>query len=70
MLRTKSLKTLQRQIRNLQTQAEKLERAEQPGIKQLRSVLLKYNLGSADIKLALNGKRQRVGRRQACGTKG
>jgi DNA-binding protein H-NS len=55
MARTQSLKALHREIRQLQAKAEKLERAEKPGIKQLRSLLKKYKLGLADVKIALNG---------------
>ena len=55
MARTTSLVALQRKIRLLQARAEKLAHAEKPGIIQLRAVLRKYRLGSADIKAALNG---------------
>lgn len=53
MPRTKSLKVLQRKIRELTAKAEQLEQAEKPGITQLRAVLRKYNLGPADVKRAL-----------------
>jgi DNA-binding protein H-NS len=53
--RTQSLEALQRKIRKLQAKAEQLERAERPGIKQLRALLKKYKLGPADMKIALNG---------------
>src|SRR6201995_3603820 len=55
MARTQSLEVLQRKIRELQAKAEKLEQAEKPGIKQLRTVLKKFKLGLADVKIALNG---------------
>jgi DNA-binding protein H-NS len=67
--RTKSLKVLQRQISKLQAQAEKLERAERPGIKQLRALLAKFKLGPSDIKIALNGKAQRAGSSKLRGRK-
>jgi DNA-binding protein H-NS len=53
--RTKSLKVIHRKIRELQAEAEELERAEKPGIKQLRALLKKYRLSPADVKIALNG---------------
>jgi hypothetical protein len=53
--RTKSLEVLHRQIRELQAKAEEMERAEKPGIKQLRALLKKYKLGPADVKIVLNG---------------
>jgi DNA-binding protein H-NS len=56
MARPKSLKVLERKIKELQAEAKKLQRMEKPGIRQLRAVLAKFRLGSADIKLALNGK--------------
>lgn len=55
MARTQSLNALHREIRQLQAKAKKLEQAEKPGIKQLRSLLKKYKLGLADVKGALNG---------------
>jgi|SRR4051812_14606967 DNA-binding protein H-NS len=56
MARTKSLEVLRRKIRKLQAEAEKMEQAEKPGIKQLRFVLAKFKLGPSEIKTALNGK--------------
>jgi DNA-binding protein H-NS len=53
--RTQSIEVIQRQIRELQAKAEKLEQAEKPGIKQLRTLLQKFKLGAADVKSALNG---------------
>jgi len=55
MARALSLKTIQRKIRQLRAQAEKLERAEKPGIKQLRVLLKKFGLGLPDVRNALNG---------------
>jgi DNA-binding protein H-NS len=60
MPRQKSLKVLERKIRELQAEAEELQRMEKPGIKQLRAVLAKFKLGPADIKLALNGRSGRL----------
>jgi len=57
----KSLKVLQREIKELQAKAERLTHADKPGIKQLRAVLIKFRLGPADIKMALNGKNKRAG---------
>ncbi len=59
MPRTKSLKVLQRKIRELTAKAEQLEQAEKPGIAQLRAVLRKYKLGPADVKRALGDGRKR-----------
>ncbi len=53
MPRTLSLKVIQGRIRELQAEAERLEHAEKPGIKQLRAVLKKFKLGLSDVKLAL-----------------
>jgi len=54
MARTQSLEVIYRKIRELQAKAEQLERAEKPGITQLRALLKKYRLGPADVKIALN----------------
>src|SRR5579872_1161176 len=56
MARRKSLKVLERKIRELQAEAEKIQQMEKPGIKQLRAILAKYKLGLPDIKLALTGR--------------
>jgi DNA-binding protein H-NS len=56
MSRALSLKAIQRRIRHLQAQAEKLERAEKPGITQLRRVLNKYKLGLPDVRIALEAR--------------
>jgi DNA-binding protein H-NS len=54
MARALSLKAIQHRIRQLRAQAERLERAEKPGIKQLRAVLKKFGLGLPDVRIALN----------------
>ena len=54
MARTKSLSVLKRKIQRLQAQAEQLEKAEKPGIRQLRAVLKKFRLLPADVKMVLN----------------
>jgi|SRR5690349_21975936 len=56
MPRARSLKVIQRRIRELQAEAERLAHAEKPGIKQLRAVLKKFNLGLPDVKIALEGR--------------
>ena len=58
MARTLSLKIIRRRIRELQSAADKLERAEKPGIKQLRAVLKKFRLDPVDVQLALNTRRK------------
>jgi DNA-binding protein H-NS len=55
MARPLSLKVIQRKIQQLQAEAEKLEHAEKPGIKQLRAVLRKFKLGLPDVRIALDG---------------
>lgn len=55
MARTQSIEVLHRKIRELQAKVEQLKRVEKPGIKQLRTLLKKYRLGPADVKIALNG---------------
>jgi len=64
MARTRSLEVIHRKIRELQAEAKALQQAEKPGIKQLRALLKKYKLGSADVKLALraNGRAGRSSR--------
>jgi len=58
MARALSLKIIRRRIRELQSKADKLERAEKPGIKQLRAVLKKFRLDPVDVQLALNTSRK------------
>ena len=55
MARTQSLARLKRKIQQLQTQAEEIENREKPGIKQLRAMLKKFKLSSADVQVALKG---------------
>ena len=55
MPRITSLKTIRAKIDALEKQANALQSAEKPGIKQLRTVISKFKLSSADIKLAMNG---------------
>ncbi len=57
MPRNLSLKVIHRRIRELQAQAEQLERAEKPGIKELRTILKKFDLGLPDVEIALDGRR-------------
>ncbi len=57
MARPVSLKVIQRRILELRAEADRLERAEKPGIKELRAVLKKYKLGPSDVRLALDGHR-------------
>ena len=59
MPRQVSLKTIEARIRELQTKAEMLRRAEAPGISQLRAVVRKYKLTAADIAHALSDSRAR-----------
>jgi DNA-binding protein H-NS len=51
--RTKSLKSIETQIRRLQEKAERLKEEEQRGAKELRAVIAKYKLGPADVRSAL-----------------
>jgi DNA-binding protein H-NS len=63
MPRVLSLKVIQRKIRDLQAQAERLERGERPGIKELRRVPKKYKLGLPDVRIALEafgGRRSKI----------
>jgi DNA-binding protein H-NS len=69
MPRTASLKVIERKIRQLQAQAEKLERKDKPGIRQLRAVLVKYRLGPADVRVALDGRGGRTRRSALAGRK-
>lgn len=55
MPRRTSLKTIQAQILALEAKAEALQNAEKPGIKQLKAVLSRFKLTSADVKLVMNG---------------
>ncbi len=56
MPRALSLKVIRRRIQELEAQAAKLEQAEKPGIKQLRTVLRKFKLGLPDVHIALDGR--------------
>ena len=49
MPRTASLKVVERQIRELEAKAEALKRAEKPGIKQLKAVMVRYRLSRSDV---------------------
>lgn len=60
MPRARSLKVIQRRIRELQAEAERLTHAEKPGIKQLRAVLKKFKLGLSDVKIALKGRSSKL----------
>lgn len=53
MPRRTSLKTIQMKILELEARADQLRREDKPGIKELRSVIAKFKLKPADIKLAL-----------------
>jgi DNA-binding protein H-NS len=55
MARLPSLEVIQRKIKELQAQAEKLRHEEKRGVRQLRTLLRKFKLGPADIKVALDG---------------
>ena len=55
MPRTASLSSIEAKIRELQAKAEALKKFEKPGVKQLRTVLRKYRLSMADVKLAMDG---------------
>lgn len=56
MPRRASLKTIEAKIRELQAKAEALKVTEKPGIKQLKAVLKKYKLTTADIGEAMDGR--------------
>jgi len=55
-----SLKDIERRIRQLRAEAERLERAEKPGIRQLRALVKKFRLGPPDIRIALHDQGSRV----------
>jgi DNA-binding protein H-NS len=55
MAKLPSLEVIKRKIRKLQAQAEKLRREEKRGVRQLRTLLRKFKLGAADIRIALDG---------------
>jgi DNA-binding protein H-NS len=58
MARTQSLTVLKRKIRELQAKAEKLEQTEKPGIREIRAIIKRFNLGQRDVKVAVNGLRR------------
>jgi DNA-binding protein H-NS len=60
MARALSLEVIQHRIRRLQEEAERISRAEKPGLKELRRILKKFKLGLPDVKAALNGHDGRV----------
>ena len=55
MPRSTSLKSIQTKIRTLEAKAEALEKADKPGIKQLKALISKFKLSPADVKRAMNG---------------
>src|SRR5262245_53529594 len=55
MPRIASLKVIERQIQELEAKAEALKQRRKPGLKQLKTVLLKYRLTRSDVELVLNG---------------
>jgi DNA-binding protein H-NS len=55
MPRIASLKTIEAKIRELEEKAEAIKNREKPGIKQLKTVISRYRLTPADLKLAFNG---------------
>ena len=56
MPRAASLKTIEAKIRALQARADKLKKAEKPGVKQLKAVVRKYKLTMADVTAAMAGR--------------
>ncbi|MGD9880660.1 MAG: H-NS family nucleoid-associated regulatory protein [Reyranella sp.] len=65
MPRRASLKSIEAKIRELQAKAEALKQTEKPGIKQLKAVLKKYKLTTADIDQAMDGRARGGGRASA-----
>lgn len=55
MPRRASLTVLEAKIRELQAKAEALKNVEKPGMKQLKDVIKRYNLSTADVTQALRG---------------
>jgi DNA-binding protein H-NS len=51
---TKSLKEIDRRIRELQAEADEIRRNEQEGMTRLRAVIEKYKLGRTHLKMAMN----------------
>jgi DNA-binding protein H-NS len=51
---TKSLKEIDRRIRQLQAEADEIRRNEQEGMARLRAVIEKYKLGRTHLKMAMN----------------
>jgi DNA-binding protein H-NS len=51
---TKSLKAIERRIKELQAEAAEIRRKEQEGVEQLRAVIEKYKLGPAHFKIAMS----------------
>lgn len=52
---TISLKVIERRIKELQAQAEKIRRNQQEGMEQLRAVIEKYKLVPAILRMAMRG---------------
>jgi DNA-binding protein H-NS len=50
------LKVIERKIKELESRAEALKAAERPGMEQLRDLVKKYRLTSANVHTALNGR--------------
>jgi DNA-binding protein H-NS len=58
MARTLSLKVIQRRIRELQVEADRLT-SRKAGMKQLGALLRKFNLGLPDVRVVLDGSARR-----------
>lgn len=56
MPRRASLTLLEAKIRELQAKAEALKNVEKPGMKQLKDVIKRYKLSTADIAQAMGGR--------------
>jgi DNA-binding protein H-NS len=55
MAGTKSLKAIERKIKELQAEAAEIRRNQREGVERLRAVIEKYKLGPAHLKMALSG---------------
>lgn len=55
MVRTSSLKAIERRIGELQAKAAEIRRTQQEGVEQLRAVMVKYKLGPVHLRMAMSG---------------
>lgn len=65
MPRTASLKVIERKIKELEAKAAAVKQKDKPGIKQLKTLLVRYRLTRSDVDTVFSRRNGRGGRRSA-----